>query len=97
MPFALNFYHDQVGANGATASALAATHRLLYARHGRAEINGQLLSADAAIYCDSTVTLKSDGEWSQIWRWELAPPNAAPLLPTLKVRVPTPLAVTWKP
>ena len=80
MPFALNFYHDQVGASGATASALAPAHRLLYVRHGRAEINGQLLSADAAIYCDGNVTLKSADEWSQIWRWELAPPNAAPLL-----------------
>jgi hypothetical protein len=58
MPFALNFYHDQVGAGGSTASALASAHRLLYVRHGRAEINGQVLSADAAIYCDSTVTLK---------------------------------------
>src|SRR6202035_5010480 len=80
MPFALNFYHDQVGAGGATTSALAPAHRLLYVRHGRAEINGQLLSADAAIYCDSSVTLKPAGEWSQIWRWELALPNAAPLL-----------------
>jgi hypothetical protein len=82
MPFALNFYHDQVGANGATASALAPAHRLLYVRHGRVEINGQVLSADAAIYCGSAVTLKSAGEWCQVWRWELAPPNAAPLLQT---------------
>jgi hypothetical protein len=80
MPFSLSLYHDQVGESGASASPLAAAHRLLYVRHGRAEINDQLLSADAAIYCDSTVTLKSAGEWSEIWRWELAPPNAAPLL-----------------
>src|SRR3984893_14360482 len=80
MPFALNLYHDQVGAGGSTASALAPAHRLLYVRHGRVEINGQLVSADAAIYCDSAVTLKSAGDWSQIWRWELAPPNAAPPL-----------------
>jgi hypothetical protein len=80
MPFALNFYHDQVGAGGATSSALAPAHRLLYVRHGCVEINGQVLSADAAIYCDGAVTLKSAGEWSQVWRWELAPPNAAPLL-----------------
>jgi hypothetical protein len=58
MPFALNFYHDQVGAGGSTTSALAPAHRLLYVRHGRAEINGQMLSADAAIYCDDHVTLK---------------------------------------
>ena len=69
MPFALNFYHDQVGASGATAPALAPAHRLLYVRHGHAEINGQLLGADTAIYCDSTVTLKSAGEWCQVWRW----------------------------
>src|SRR6202140_891314 len=80
MPFALNFYHDQVGAGGVTASPLAPAHRLLYLRHGRAEINGQLLSADAAIYCDKTVTLKSAREWSKVWPWGLAPPNAAPLL-----------------
>ena len=79
MPFALNFYHDQVAASGASA-ALPAAHRLLYVRHGTVEINGQAMSADEATYCDGTVTLRSSGAWSQIWRWDLAPPNAAPLL-----------------
>lgn len=80
MPFALNFYHDQVGAGGSTASALAPAHRLLYVRHGSVDINGRVMRADAAIYCDGAVSLKSAGEWSQVWRWELAPPNAAPVL-----------------
>ena len=80
MPFALNFYHDQVAASGAASAALPTAHRLLYVRHGSVEINGQTMSADAALYCDSTVTLKSAGDWSQVWRWDLAPPNAAPLL-----------------
>src|SRR5258708_14267873 len=80
MPFALNLYHDQVGAGGSTGPPLAPAHRLLYVRYGGVEINGELLSADAAIYCDGPVTLKSAGEWSQVWRWELASPNAAPLL-----------------
>jgi hypothetical protein len=80
MPFALNFYHDQVDASGATTSALSATHRLLYVRHGRVEINGQAMNADDAIYCGGPVTLKSSGAWSQVWRWDLALPNASPLL-----------------
>jgi hypothetical protein len=80
MPFALNFYHDQVDASGSTASPLAVAHRLIYVRHGSVVINGQTLDADAAVYCDGPVTLQSAGDWSQLWRWELAPPNAVPLL-----------------
>ncbi len=80
MPFALNLYHDQIGAGGATAAPLAPAHRLLYVRHGRAVINDQAISADAATSCDGPLALQSAGEWSQLWRWELAPPNAAPRL-----------------
>src|SRR5262249_21870870 len=80
MPFALNLYHDQVIADGASATLLPPLHRLLYVRHGRVVINGQSLSADEATYCDGPVKLQASAEWSQVWRWELALPNAAPLL-----------------
>ena len=80
MPFALNFYHDQIGAEGSTVSPLPAAHRLLYVRHGRVVIGDKTLGADEAAYYDAPLTLKSAGEWSQVWRWELAPPNAAPTL-----------------
>jgi hypothetical protein len=80
MPCALNFYHDQIDASGAARSTLPAAHRLLYVRHGKLEINGQAMSADAAIYCEGPATLRSAGEWSQVWRWDLAPVNTAPLL-----------------
>ena len=80
MPFSLNFYHDQIGADGAAASALAPAHRLLYVRHGSAVINGKTVNADEALYWDGPLTLKSAGAWSEVWRWELASPNAAPLL-----------------
>jgi hypothetical protein len=80
MPYSLNLYHDQIGAGGSTASAMAPAHRLLYVRHGRAVINGQAMSADEAAYCDGALALQSAGAWSQVWRWELAPPNAAPVL-----------------
>jgi hypothetical protein len=53
---------------------------LLYVRFGRAVINGQTMNADEAIYCDGPVTLQAGAEWSQLWRWELSPPNVAPVL-----------------
>lgn len=80
MPYSLNFYHDQIGVDGSTASALGPAHRLLYVRHGRVVINGQTMSADEATYCEGSLTAQAAGEWCQIWRWELAAPNAAPAL-----------------
>jgi hypothetical protein len=80
MPFSLNLYRDQISADGAAASPLAPAHRLLYVRHGRVVINGQTMSADEATYCGGPLALKSSGEWGQVWRWELAPPNTAPAL-----------------
>ena len=81
MPFALNFYHDQIAADGA-ASALAAERRLLYVRHGRVTLNGEALKAGEARFCDGALEMRSAGEWSQIWRWDLAPPNAGAALLT---------------
>ena len=80
MPFALNFYHDQIAAEGAVASPLPAAHRLLYVRHGRVAANGKTMSAGEAMYCGEPLALQSAGEWGQLWRWELIPPNAAPCL-----------------
>jgi hypothetical protein len=80
MPFALNLYHDQVGAGGASTAPLAPAHRMLYVRHGRAVINGKAMTADEATYCDGPVTLQESSGWSQVWRWELALPNTAPAM-----------------
>jgi hypothetical protein len=80
MPFALNLYHDQIGANGSSAPALAPAPRLLYVRHGRAALNGQAMSTGQSLYSDGPLDLQSAGEWSQVWRWELASPDAAPAL-----------------
>jgi hypothetical protein len=38
------------------------------------------MKADDAVYCHDPVSLQSAGAWSQLWRWELALPNAAPAL-----------------
>jgi len=80
MPFALNFYHDQVDASGASTAPLSAAHRILYVRHGSVALNDRALGADEAIYSAEPLSLKSLGAWSQVWRWDLAPPNAAPML-----------------
>jgi len=80
MPFSLNLYHDQIGAAGAAVPELAPAQRLLYVRHGRVAVNDQTLNADAAIFCDGPVAMQSAGEWSQVWRWELASPDASPVL-----------------
>jgi hypothetical protein len=80
MPFALNFFHDQIVSGGSSAPALPAAHRLLYVRYGRVVINGQTLNPDEATYCEGPVTLQSAADWSQVWRWELAVPDASPLL-----------------
>ena len=80
MPLSLNLYHDQISANGASTAPLPAAHRLLYVRHGRVALNDQTKNADEAAYRDGTLAMKSAGEWCQVWRWELAAPNAAPAL-----------------
>jgi hypothetical protein len=80
MPYAMNFYRDQVGSDGASNTALPATHRAIYVRHGSAVINGRKMGRDEAAYFDAPVTLQGAGEWCELWRWDLALPNTAPLL-----------------
>ena len=80
MAFALNFYRDQVGAEGVSSAALPAAHRIVYVRHGSALINDKAMKADEASYVGEPLALKSAGEWGEVWRWELALPNAAPTL-----------------
>jgi hypothetical protein len=80
MPFTLNLYHDQIGAGGATANALAPAHRLLYVRHGKVALGGQTMGAGESTYSEGPIAMASAGDWSEVWRWELALPNAPPSL-----------------
>ena len=80
MAFSLNLYHDQLITGGRAAPDLPAAHRLFYVRHGAVAINGQTLDGGSAIYSGAPATLAAVAEWSQVWRWELAQPNAAPVL-----------------
>jgi hypothetical protein len=80
MPYALNLYHDQVAADGAASAPLPPAPRMIYARHGSVMINGETLAPDEARFSDGPVTLTSAGDWAQVWRWDLVPPNVAPML-----------------
>ena len=80
MSLALSLYHDQLVEGGQTSSPLPPSPRLLYVRHGSAEVNGRVMSEDEAIFCDGPVSLKSTGSWAPDWRWDLAAPNLAPML-----------------
>ena len=80
MSLSLNFYRDQIGEGGATSAPLPAAHRIVYVRHGSAEINGRTLNADEAAYYDGPLSAKSAGGWCELWRWDLVSPIATPLL-----------------
>jgi hypothetical protein len=82
VPFTLSLFHDQVVSGGGSAAPLPAAHRLLYVRFGSVVINGQTIEMGTGLYCDAPVTLQAAAAWSEVWRWELAQPNAAPLLLT---------------
>lgn len=79
MPFALNLYHDQIVA-GSNSPQLRGANRMLYVRHGAVTVDGHPMKPDDAMYGHDTLTLRPGAEWSELWRWELALPNAAPTL-----------------
>jgi hypothetical protein len=80
MACSISLYHDQVKAGGRSGADLPAAHRLVYVRHGEVEINGARHGAGSALYAGDAVRLAGVADWSQVWRWELAPPNMPPAL-----------------
>lgn len=80
MPLSMSFYQDQLVAAGQTDVPLTDCHRLIYVRHGTVRANGSELSKDSFTYLDGPVSLEGIDDWSEVWRWELAPPNADPVL-----------------
>jgi len=80
MAISLNLYHDQLITGASATPELPAAHRLFYVRHGAVIINGQKMAAGSAVYSGEPPALAPNAEGSQVWRWELAPPNAAPIL-----------------
>ena len=80
MPYALNFYRDQVSAAGASAEALPEAHRCVYVRHGAVTLNGTRLERGQGAYFATPIILNAAGQWSELWRWDLVQPDAPPVL-----------------
>lgn len=80
MGYSMNLYHDQVIAGAESGAPLAPVHRMIFIRHGQVRVNDITLNAGDSLFVTDEMTVTSDHEWSQIWRWEIAPVNAAPLL-----------------
>lgn len=80
MPFSINFYNDQILADGAMSSPLPAINRIIYVRHGEVTINGETFGQDSAFFGTGEVEITGNQVWSQMFRWEIAKPNVAPIL-----------------
>ena len=80
MPLSMSFYQDQLIALGKTSAALPDAQRLIYVRHGSVTANSAELKKDEYAYISGVLDLEGIGDWSEVWRWELATPNAAPTL-----------------
>lgn len=70
--YQLQLTHDELAA-GATPQPLLTQHAIFYAHTGSANVNGQDLSADQALYLEDQATLVAGKEGAKIWRWEIVP------------------------
>ena len=80
MPFSMKFYQDQLVEGGESAAPLRDAQRMVFVRHGSVVINGQKLNAQDSAYFAGPMQMQAADEWSQVWRWEIDQPNAAPEL-----------------
>jgi hypothetical protein len=80
MPFSMKFYQDQLVAEGGLEAPLPAAPRMIFVRHGSVLVNGRRLQAQDSAYFSEPLAMQADADWSQVWRWEIDQPNAAPVL-----------------
>ena len=76
--YTLRLYHDRLSANAIIVPDLQAQHSNIYIYEGSANINGELVKKDSAVYCRDVVQLMAGPDGAQVWRWELvrtAEPN----------------------
>ncbi|MFY9694487.1 MAG: hypothetical protein WA776_08575 [Xanthobacteraceae bacterium] len=71
----LRLYED-VLANGAEAS-WPALPRMVFVVHGGVTVAGRMLRDEETLGSESAVTLKAGSGGATLWRWELAPDDAA--------------------
>ena len=79
MGYAMNFYHDQVVAGGEAGVPLPPAHRMIFVRHGRVRVGDVVLDSGDSLFAPDEMIVTSEDEWSQVWRWEIAPVSANPV------------------
>ena len=73
MSYLMKLFHDSLSPNSEVTPGLEAQHSILYIWKGSASINGKLVEADSAVYCEDFATIKAGQEGATLWRWELVP------------------------
>lgn len=76
--YTLRLYHDRLNANAISIPDLQAQHSIFYIYGGSAEINGETVQKDAAVYCRDVAKLMAGPDGAEVWRWDLvrtAEPN----------------------
>ncbi len=77
---ALFFYKDNLEPNARVAPDLEGRHRFAFVARGSASAGGKSLAAEQAVYGDQAMALEGGAEGAEIWRWELAPHDATPII-----------------
>ncbi len=69
--YTLRLYHDWFEPHAQTAPDLEAQHSLVYIYQGTAQVNGQWLEKDKAVYSQDVITIKAGSGGATVWRWEI--------------------------
>ena len=69
--YTLRLYHDRFEPNAKTNPDLEAQHSMVYVYQGTAEVNGQLLAKDTAVYRPDVTTIEAGPYGATVWRWEV--------------------------
>jgi hypothetical protein len=71
MTYYLSYYNDTLADGASLTFPKDAIHRLFYVHQGNAEIDGQTVSADEAVYRPGSATVTGAGGGARVFRWEL--------------------------
>lgn len=77
---AFHFYKDHLEAGASVAPALAARHRFVYVAAGAATVDGEALDAESVAYGHDAMAINAGRDGAELWRWELTPADAQPIL-----------------
>ncbi len=71
MTYHLSYFNDVVGPNASLSLERIGGHRILYMHQGNAEINGQSVQTNEAIYTADDATVRAGESGARVFRWEL--------------------------